>query len=383
MAEKETIHSLQIYRGMAALAVVLYHATVFTDGRYHHAPLGGVFAFGFFGVHIFFVLSGFIMLFVHAGDFDRPGRILPYLKKRFTRIYPIYWAVLIPGALFYFFHIHRPFDAYHFVGNLALMKLSRFDAIVPVAWTLFHEILFYAMFATLIVRFRVGVILFAGWLALILFVGYLGMEIAPPYLLSTLSGVDYGAIRAFFTLAASSLNGLFLFGLASFTLYRLLKRNAARDMIGVICFVGGILLILLCGADYDANHPAMNYSWIDMDHLTLGFGLAGLLLMTSAASETMEGFFARRRILLFLGNASYSIYLTHYFVQSYLDSHLPDFVTAQGENSALTEFLILVALSLLCGGLFYRFLERPLLDKCVAWFRGGARGGVEQSASPN
>lgn len=45
MAEKETIHSLQIYRGIAALSVVLYHATVLVDEGYSHAPLGGLFAF--------------------------------------------------------------------------------------------------------------------------------------------------------------------------------------------------------------------------------------------------------------------------------------------------------------------------------------------------
>jgi exopolysaccharide production protein ExoZ len=381
MAEKESIYSLQIYRGIAALSVVLYHATVFVDERYQHAPLGGLFAFGFFGVHIFFVLSGFIMLFVHAGDFDRPGRLWPYIKKRFTRIYPVYWAVLLPSALFYFFYLERPFNGYHFFGNLALIMLSKFDPIEPVAWTLFHEILFYTLFATLIVKFRLGVILFAGWIALVLFVGYLGVEIAPPYLISTLTGLDYGAIRAFFDLATSSLNGLFLFGLAAYALYRLLKKNAARDMIGVISFIAGILLIVACGVDYNRNHPILDYSWAHLHHLTLGFGLAGLLLMTSAASPTIERFFSRRWILLFLGNASYSIYLTHYFLQKFLGAHLPEVVAGQGETTVLTAFLALVVMSLLCGSLFYVAVERPLLGKCRAWFGSSRHGKLERPAA--
>lgn len=377
MAKKETIHALQIYRGMAALAVVLYHATVFVDERYLHAPLGGLFGFGFFGVHVFFVLSGFIMLFVHAGDLDQPRRLGSYLKKRFTRIYPVYWAVLLPSTMFFYLYQERPLEIHHFIGNLALVKLSGFEAIVPVAWTLFHEILFYGLFAMLILKFRLGVILFVIWATLVISVGYLGMGLAPPYQLSTLTGLDYGAIRAFFILATSSLNSLFLFGLAAYGLFRLLKRHPARDAIGLLTFLAAILLILALGADYNANHPVQDYSWAHLHHLTLGFGLAGLLLMASAASGTLEHFFAERRVLLFLGDASYSIYLTHYAVQKFLVSQLPGITPWQGPNAALSVFFAIALLSVLVGCLFYWLAERPLLGLARRLFRSRVRSRPE------
>ncbi len=380
MSEKDNIHSLQIYRGLAALAVLLYHATVLVDERYNHAPLGGFFSAGFMGVHVFFVLSGFIMLFVHADDFNRPARIGPFLRKRFTRIYPVYWAVLLPSALFYFLYLERPLEIHHFIGNLVLVKASGFAAIVPVAWTLFHEILFYGMFATLILNLRLGIILFTAWVTLMILVGYMGMGLAPPYLLTTLTGIDYGAIRAFFTLATSSLNSLFLFGLAAFGLYRLLKRNPARDALGLLSFVAGILLILVLGAEYNANHPVRDYSWAHLHHLTLGFGLAALLLMTSAASDTLESFFSRRSALQFLGNASYALYLTHYPLQKLMVAYLPSIVPGHGANTALLVFLASIALSMLGGCLFYLYVERPLLAWMRSLFRGRARLGEKRPA---
>jgi peptidoglycan/LPS O-acetylase OafA/YrhL len=371
MAEKDNIHSLQIYRGLAALAVLLYHATVLVDERYNHAPLGGFFSAGFMGVHVFFVLSGFIMLFVHADDFSRPARIGPFLRKRFTRIYPVYWAVLLPSALFYFLYLERPLEIHHFIGNLVLVKASGFSAIVPVAWTLFHEILFYGMFATLILNLRLGIILFSAWITLMILVGYMGMDLAPPYLLTTLTGIDYGAIRAFFTLATSSLNSLFLFGLAAFGLYRLLKRNPARDAIGLLSFIAGILLILALGAEYNANHPVRDYSWAHLHHLTLGFGLAALLLMTSAASDTLESFFSRRSALQFLGKASYSIYLIHLPIQKLFVFLVQSFMPNAGEFVAHFIFFSAAILSIGGGGLLYLTVEKPLLRYCKAIFTTG------------
>lgn len=375
---KGTIHALQIYRGMAALAVLLYHATMLVDEHYHHASLGGVFGAGFGGVHVFFVLSGFIMLLVHVQDLDRPKRLVTFVKKRFTRIYPLYWAVLLPSALFYYLYLGRPLEIHHFIGNLLLTKLSRFEAIVPVAWTLFHEILFYSLFAILILKFRLGVVAFAAWIALVIPVGYFGLNLSPPYLLTTLTGLDYGAISAFFLLTTSSLNSLFLFGLAAYGLYHLLKRHPARETVGLSAFFAGILLVLALGANYNANHPVGDYSWSHLHHLTLGFGLAAMLLMTAAASETLERWFSRQKALLFLGNASYSIYLTHYLLQKELTSHLPFLLPKRDPESALLAFLITVACTLLVGILVYRYVEVPLMT----WTRARLRSRTGRVSKP-
>src|SRR4051812_16613211 len=95
----KTIHTLQAYRGLAALLVVFSHAQNIY-AKYGPSPGWPVlFQFGSAGVQFFFVLSGFIMLWVHAADIGRPAAAGKYFHKRFIRIYPIYWVatlILLP-----------------------------------------------------------------------------------------------------------------------------------------------------------------------------------------------------------------------------------------------------------------------------------------------
>ena len=96
------IHSLQVYRGFAAILVVLYHASHNLSGYFNSTALSDFFAFGHAGVSFFFVLSGFIIFEIHRGDIGRPQQVKSYLYKRITRIYPAYWLVtlaLVPAWL--------------------------------------------------------------------------------------------------------------------------------------------------------------------------------------------------------------------------------------------------------------------------------------------
>ncbi len=62
-AGEPSLEGLQILRGIAALLIVVYHASSFValPGTYNVSLLGGLFSAGHLGVDIFFVLSGFII----------------------------------------------------------------------------------------------------------------------------------------------------------------------------------------------------------------------------------------------------------------------------------------------------------------------------------
>src|SRR4051794_11170095 len=84
---------LQASRALAATSVAAFHLSVDMGlERY-----GGDAAFreftrhGFRGVDFFFVLSGFIILFAHAGDIGKPQAWAEYLYRRWVRVFPIYW----------------------------------------------------------------------------------------------------------------------------------------------------------------------------------------------------------------------------------------------------------------------------------------------------
>ena len=78
-------------RAFAALAVVLYH---FTRG---FPPLEGLFLHGYLGVDLFFILSGFIIHHVYRDTFSKgAGRedFLNFIRYRFARIYPVHFAMI-------------------------------------------------------------------------------------------------------------------------------------------------------------------------------------------------------------------------------------------------------------------------------------------------
>jgi exopolysaccharide production protein ExoZ len=90
---RPTLMFIQCLRGIAALLVVLFHL-----GERSTELLGRDFAFDIFrmgrsGVGFFFVLSGFIIFFVHKRDLGEPSRIRQCAYKRFVRIYPFYLIV--------------------------------------------------------------------------------------------------------------------------------------------------------------------------------------------------------------------------------------------------------------------------------------------------
>ena len=98
-APRPRLDSLQVFRGVAALLVVLHHAGTFSVGHFGAPFLGNALDWGASGVDFFFVLSGFIIYFIHRPDLGRPERLRGFALKRLVRVYPIYWVacgVVIP-----------------------------------------------------------------------------------------------------------------------------------------------------------------------------------------------------------------------------------------------------------------------------------------------
>ena len=101
---KRQIVSIQYLRGIAALLVVFYH--VLQDiGRYSENSYFLNFYklkyFGQVGVDIFFVISGFVMMYVHGNDFQKSNISLNFLKRRIIRVVPLYWIL----SAFYSFNV--------------------------------------------------------------------------------------------------------------------------------------------------------------------------------------------------------------------------------------------------------------------------------------
>lgn len=149
-------------RALAALAVFGFHSgTILSNQDREFLPLGAlnwISRLGFFGVALFFIISGFLLYrpFAIAALSDRPApRWAPFWKRRFFRIFPAYWLALA-GAAFLLSQVHFGSVPHAFV----LLGLARSYQHGPgpvglgVAWTLEIEVSFYLILPLLAALIR-------------------------------------------------------------------------------------------------------------------------------------------------------------------------------------------------------------------------------------
>jgi len=131
------LSNIQSLRGLAALLVVLTHLPVMEIKHSSDQILPAFFRFGISGVDLFFVISGFIMVYVTWNAPRAPKQSLKFLFARVSRIYPIYW--LIAGAVFFAWSFKPDITTYNPVQtNIVKSFLLWPDQTLPmlkVAWT--------------------------------------------------------------------------------------------------------------------------------------------------------------------------------------------------------------------------------------------------------
>ena len=339
-APKTKITTLEACRGFAAVLVVLYHASGSMFEVYFGYPAVGWFRFGHAGVDFFFVLSGFIILYVHADDRGRPERLRNYAYRRVVRIYPIYWAVTLAmiAASFVVPSIAAlpAMAPDHLLLSFFLLPQSGYP-LVSVAWSLQHEMLFYVLFGILIVNRKLGLAVFAIWACLIVYCIF----VEPQTTLLQFAGRDF--------------NILFFVGMAAAMAVRSRSIPWPRTMVllgAVVFFTGGVL-----------ENGGLELKEL-LGRIVYGTG-AALMVMGLVECERSAGW-KTPAPLLWIGAASYSIYLVHLNVLIVVEKA----AGALGLGKALPGLIVLagVVLAAIVSGLIcYIVFERPLLAILRQW----------------
>jgi exopolysaccharide production protein ExoZ len=150
------LHGLQMLRGVAASMVVAHHILGKSDtvaGRF--SPLWLNLSLSS-GVDIFFVISGFIMLYTTFGRTATSPSPLEFIIKRVVRIYPFYWFCCLILITLVSVHIFKPrlFDLSEVIESMLLVPGH--NSLLATSWTLSYEMFFYFIFgATLFFRSQV------------------------------------------------------------------------------------------------------------------------------------------------------------------------------------------------------------------------------------
>ncbi len=327
------ISVLQAGRGLAALAVVLFHLNGVVFPRFLPglateiwAPFRG----GEAGVDFFFVLSGFLMAHIHWSRRGLAGEAARFAWKRFLRIYPAYWLVAAPLAVVLLWlvpDLAQPHErgAAYITASLALFPTER-HPVLDVAWTLQHEVLFYAVFGLALWRPRLGGLLLVGWLGASLIVPFTD----PPW--------PVGFLFSGFHL-------LFAMGMAAAFLFR----RGAVPLPGAIA-AGGLIGFAVAWALLCVGERTVGLTW--------AFGLSAALAVLGLAEMERQGRLRFAGALAVLGDSSYSLYLLHMPVMAAGALALK----ASGlDLPVAVAFALLLGSALAAGFAFRLVVEKPIL----------------------
>lgn len=328
------IRGVQYLRGIAALMVVIFHADgAFLAEKYWGVDLtdGWIMPAGRAGVYLFFALSGFVIANAHLDDIGAPSLLGRYAYRRFTRIYPIYWVValtvLVLGLLLPSLYDEKLAYPLYLAGILTLIPFDGDRGNLAVTWTLFYEVLFYGVFAILIISRRVGRAAIAAWGALCV-----------------------AALVADFQIGilTSHLNLIFLAGMGAAIVYRRGPQSRAATIMATLACLAAFAVTWMLAREAGAITTGQ----------ALSFGLSGAVLVWAIAETERRVGGANLRLLGLIGDASYSIYLTHYLAISICAKVLNRFHT--GLHPAF-DFVLVVVASVACGVLVFLIIERPML----------------------
>jgi exopolysaccharide production protein ExoZ len=151
--ERNKLAGLQAGRALAALTVAYFHSYMLLNGwsTAYVFPIPGLKQHGYLGVNFFFAISGFVISSVCGKAGFSPRE---FLIKRFFRLYPVYWAVVVLCVVLKQLHVFMPgaiYKAGYIAYSMTLLPQSG-TPFYPPTWSLEYEVVFYIL-AVLITPF--------------------------------------------------------------------------------------------------------------------------------------------------------------------------------------------------------------------------------------
>jgi peptidoglycan/LPS O-acetylase OafA/YrhL len=333
------LRALDGLRLLCALFVAAYHYLgINVADRVWGEPASGIFPsaeviapYGWLGVEIFFVISGFVICMSAWGK-----TVGEFTRSRITRLFPAYWvAVLLTFTVITFWPVldERPTVA-DAIANLTMLQsplgAMRVDGVY---WTLWTEMRFYLVFGLLVfmgLTYKRVVVFCAAWLMLGAISHTSGAE-----LLKVFAIPDYGSY--------------FVVGIGLYLIHRFGHRLVSWLLVGA-----GAAISLY---RVEARVVRMDERWTDAP---VHYWVAALILLTSMAVILAIGLGWLRWMswgwLTVAGALTYPFYLLHQMIGY---SVIHELYTGLGLSAYVVLPATLLAM-LLLSWLVYRLVERPL-----------------------
>jgi len=309
------INNIQVLRAFAAINVLVLHtigsASSFNQSVFFSNILS---KWGNNGVDIFFVISGFLAIYIQYNNKKNSKQII---VSKIARIVPLYWLINFTViSLFLFYpNLFRELIITPLWALSSLFFTSQFlfesRPIVYLGWALEWEMLFVIIFSTIIIFKNEKIV----------------------YLLTTTSIILVSVILNNFILLE------FLFGMIVALIY---QKKIISTKNALYLLLIGIFFLLL----------SLNQDIVKINRVII-WGLPSAVILLASINLNQ----LKNKTLIFIGNASYSIYLIQVLTipgfYKFSSIYLINF------NYEIL-FFISIFLSLIFGVIVYNFIEKPI-----------------------
>ncbi|WP_250633190.1 acyltransferase family protein [Pinirhizobacter soli] len=359
-----SLEIIQALRGIAALMVVLFHASRFISPYFTGLGFklfGGGSAMG---VDLFFVISGFIMVYTTTGRGH--VSVKEFLTKRVVRIWPPYIIVTLiyivgSGSITKYFSSASDFGRLLNSFTFIPTAIGQLPAL-SIGWTLNFEMYFYFVFGAAMLFGRARWLAFFAWVLVTL----VGLPLIAGRRFSIDGSVDYAFSIPYLNLLTSPLIWLFTAGVAIGLLHRT-RLKFTSDFYARLC----VFALTGCAI----------WQYFAGFRFTHGISFAGmfvtpLVLVIVLASKSVQ--FSVPRWAVYLGDISFSLYLVHAIAQEQLQATLEglglNLITAGASFVFLT-----TCLAICLAALSQRYLEKGL----SGWLRRRSTRAIRHVDSPH
>lgn len=336
---KRELTLLTCLRGLAALWVVFYHIVGRLEEHVNHSFLILI-SQGYLAVDFFFILSGFVLAMNYQNKFENGFKIADFvifIKKRVARIYPLHIIMLFAFTLFplVFLFFDREFsfsgryDIYGLILSIFLMNSwfgSELYWNVP-SWSISTEMLAYLLFPMFVILFaklKTTVKILASILTLLFFIWLIFSVFGAKNLGDAIP--QLGWVRCVLE---------FCIGMQIFNLLSNRSFNDKNLLITVFfSLILCVSLILLGEKNYSYMPLLLSASLIIFIKVELSFS------------------FRTPRVFYWLGEISYSVYLSHYFIRDVMKLFVSE------HSTPVWWIFTYLIITLVASSFLYEFVEK-------------------------
>lgn len=356
MRQGDRLLSVDVLRGVAALAVFVFHASVFagfdrrvmpplTVAGHTFAGLPSPFPLGGSGVNLFFVLSGFCLA---LGPLSKSSRLdlLAYARGRAARIVPVYWlTIAVSVAVYVGLSVPRTLPLWQDVALHAVfahgLDQRAFLSLHGGLWSMATEVQFYLLFPLLLAALRRRS---ARWFVACVVIVTLGFRVLSAALPSGGPGFDASVLLAYQIPGRAS---EFALGMGLAAMYVHQSRRSTLPYWAAFAVAAPVAI--WCRA----FGPVV--------FADLGLGIAYALLVAALVFGPPREAGPVTLAAAAFGRASYSFFLIHWPVMALVDVALR---AGRGPWEKLVVVgLVSLPLSTAAAALMYRTVELPLWER--------------------